>query len=92
MSKVHKPRVCWRCNELYSPTGPAQKYCPDCLPKMQQWQRDKRQRNPELYNAHSRARRQRDPEGFRRDQQRYIGHGEEIRARQKSRERLTPNG
>lgn len=66
MSKVYAPRVCWHCNDLYPPTGPNQKYCPDCLPKMQViWHRDKRAANPELYNAIDRATRQRNIEKIR---------------------------
>lgn len=30
-----KLRACLRCGSYYTPTGPAQKYCPDCRPAVQ---------------------------------------------------------
>ena len=32
-----KTRCCLRCGAYYTPTGPAQKYCPDCLPEVRGW-------------------------------------------------------
>jgi hypothetical protein len=42
----------------------------------QQWDRDKRQANPDLYNSHSRAKRARDPEKARAYHRQY--HAERL--------------
>jgi len=84
-----KPRICWICNELYPPTGPGQKYCPDCEPEVER--RDslaKRRRDPERYNGYDRASRERNREEIcARDRERgrseeRLAYSRELYARQ----------